>query len=105
MAEKTITKDDITNNVISFVEQIMGKSWNAKLRIHGFPLRFDVKAFETLLLTSTKIAVDLTSTATGVAFIRGHDDITEEDVITAIEVKQRGADAVLPPPGEADNWN
>lgn len=103
-ADKVISQEDINNMVIRFVAHLEKDSWGHTVRINGLPKNFYFKALEALLPDGAKKSFKAMASAVGVAYLLDHEDVTESDALTAIDVRTVGAQQVLPGANEV-SWD
>lgn len=102
MANQTISQSDLNSIVLNFVKQLEAKAWGSDIAVEGLPKEFTLQALEAILMSADQTAADLMASATGIAYLRGHSCVTEDDVSAAIEVRAKGVEQVLPARNEEE---
>lgn len=83
--QNIITREDLD----SFIERLFRETynnWSDQVTVHGLPKAFDKEALKKLLLKMNEHTFKILSKATGVAYLRNHSIVNQEDCDAATKI-------------------
>lgn len=95
MVDKT-SVEEVGKLILGLLEKKMGPDWCARLDVDEAPLEIDNKAVPIWIKHIEKFMEKSIKAACGVAYIKGHCIVDENDMRQALEIEKGGVDQYLP---------
>lgn len=87
--------EDATKELVS---KLYNEGWNPTIKVQGLSKEFSPIALNKILNEANRTAFKLMTIATGAAYMRGHDIVSEGESVTAIRINKEGVTQTLQDP-------